>query len=142
MYWARYHVSYLRMWKRTAEAIARAVREAELSADVYVVGGAAEGRLTVLSDVDVAVYAEKPMKWRELVELALELEDALGRGVDVVDLKTAPLLLACEVVSRGIVVVDRNTEERVDFEVRVLEECLDFKLRLEKYYNEVLARID
>jgi len=36
-------------------AVASAVRSLGLNADVYVFGGAAEGRLTVLSDVDVLV---------------------------------------------------------------------------------------
>ncbi|MCY0891550.1 MAG: hypothetical protein OWQ51_11395 [Pyrobaculum arsenaticum] len=34
--------------------------------------------------VDVAVYAGRPLRQRELVKLAQELEDYLGTAVDVV----------------------------------------------------------
>ncbi|MDK6027921.1 DUF86 domain-containing protein [Ignisphaera sp. 4213-co] len=106
----------------------------------YVFGSYATGVYRDESDVDVAIYTRNSMGWRELVELILELEDATNKKVDVVDLRTAPLLLACEVVSKGIVVVDRGVEERIDFEVKTLKECLDFRPRLEKYYSEVLSR--
>ncbi|MGC8983384.1 MAG: nucleotidyltransferase domain-containing protein [Desulfurococcaceae archaeon] len=55
MSWIRYHVNYLKMWRKAAEVIAKAAEEAGLRAEVYVVGEAAEGRLTVLSDVDVVI---------------------------------------------------------------------------------------
>jgi len=49
-----------------AKAIANAVGDLGLDADVYVIGGAAEGRLTVLSDVDIliCVSESKADPWR------------------------------------------------------------------------------
>ena len=55
MYWVKYHLEYLRMWREAVKALAKAVRDLDPSAEVYVIGGAAEDRLTVLSDVDVVV---------------------------------------------------------------------------------------
>ena len=106
----------------------------------YIFGSHATGTARERSDVDVAVYTAKPLGWRDLVKLTLELEDILGLKVDVVDLRTAPPLLAYEVVSKGVLVLERSREERVEFEVRVLKEYLDLKPRLERYYRELLSR--
>ena len=106
----------------------------------YIFGSHAKGTAREGSDVDVAVYTAKPLGWRDLVKLTLELEDTLGSKVDVVDLRTAPPLLAYEVVSKGVPVLERSREERVEFEVRVLKEYLDLKPRLERYYREHLSR--
>lgn len=103
----------------------------------YVFGSRARGGRG--GDIDVAVYAGRPLKWRELVKLAHELEDSLGTAVDVVDLYDAPPLLAYEVVSKGVVVLDRDRERRVEFEVKVLKEFLDLRPRLERYYRELLS---
>lgn len=55
MFWARYHIKYLRMWRKATRAIARAIKDLKLDAETYVIGGAAENRLTILSDIDVLV---------------------------------------------------------------------------------------
>jgi uncharacterized protein YutE (UPF0331/DUF86 family)/predicted nucleotidyltransferase len=129
---------------KTLEGIVGKVREVlERKENVifaYVFGSYATGKYIRGSDIDIAVYTKKPLKWRELIELALELEDSLGVEVDVVDLRTAPLLLAYEVISKGVVVVERDKEERIGFETRVLKEYLDLKPRLERYYSEVLSK--
>ena len=59
MYWVKYHLNYLRTWREAVKAVARAVRDLDSSAEVYVVGGAAEDRLTVLSDIDVIVVPSR-----------------------------------------------------------------------------------
>ncbi len=43
------------MWREAVRAITAAVRDMGLEADVYVIGGAAEGRLTVVSDIDILI---------------------------------------------------------------------------------------
>ena len=59
--WVRRRLRYLREWRRYVEALARSVEELLPGAEVYVFGGAAEGRLTVLSDVDVLVVVDEPL---------------------------------------------------------------------------------
>ncbi|MET1159624.1 MAG: HepT-like ribonuclease domain-containing protein [Thermoprotei archaeon] len=125
------------------EALIAKAREAlEKRSDIlfaYIFGSRATGRYRDKSDIDIAIYTEKPLRWREFVELALELEDSLGIRVDLVDLRTAPLILAYEIISNGVVIIDRNREKRVEFETRILKEYLDLKPRLEKYYDEILS---
>jgi len=45
----------LRSWRRVVGLVAEVVEELYPNAEVYLFGGAAENRLTVLSDIDVAV---------------------------------------------------------------------------------------
>nr|WP_287069929.1 nucleotidyltransferase domain-containing protein [Pyrobaculum sp.] len=61
--WARYALerfSLLKRWRELAAIIARACREVAGDCEVYVVGGAVEDRLTVLSDIDVVAMVEDP----------------------------------------------------------------------------------
>lgn len=104
----------------------------------YVFGSWAIGRVSPGSDVDIAIFASKELGWKDLVSMAMDLEDSLGLKVDLVYLNKAPLLLAYEVVSKGILILDRDPERRVDFEVRAIREFLDFKPRLTQYYDTVL----
>ncbi|MEM4970845.1 MAG: nucleotidyltransferase domain-containing protein [Sulfolobales archaeon] len=80
MFWARYHINYLRMWREAVKKIAEAARDIEPSAEVYVFGGAAEDRLTVLSDIDVAIVLEKPPAPEKLVEIRRKI---YSRAVDI-----------------------------------------------------------
>ena len=71
--------TYLRLlrWRSYAEAVARAARDL-LGPDtrVYVVGGAAEGRLTVLSDIDIVVVSSRvPASPRERRRLRLGIRE-------------------------------------------------------------------
>ena len=67
--WVKYHLEYLKKWRQAASAIRRAVDELGIDADVYIIGGAAEDRLTVLSDVDVLVCVKTSMTPMELYKL-------------------------------------------------------------------------
>ena len=53
--WVRYHFRHLRRWREYAEKIARAAKDIVPEAEVYVIGGVAEDRVTVLSDIDILV---------------------------------------------------------------------------------------
>ncbi|MFN4046420.1 MAG: nucleotidyltransferase domain-containing protein [Acidilobaceae archaeon] len=52
--YVKHRIEYLREWRRYARIVAEAARSL-LESEVYVVGGAAEGRLTVLSDIDIVI---------------------------------------------------------------------------------------
>ena len=86
----------------------------------YLFGSAAAGRLRPDSDVDVAVLLSAPAPPRFLDGLTDDLSLALHRPADLVDLSTAPPLLAHEVISRGRCVLFRDSSERADFETRVI----------------------
>lgn len=91
----------------------------------YVFGSVARGRARRTSDVDVAVLFARPPAPAALDRLTEDLEEATGRAVDLVDLATAPPLLAHQVVSTGSCLVCRNRAERAAFETRAIMRYLD-----------------
>ena len=81
----RYMVERLRMlmaWRRHADLIASAVRRVLPGAEVYVVGGATEERLTAVSDIDILVVTETAprtaMKRAEIIARNREEMKRLG----------------------------------------------------------------
>jgi predicted nucleotidyltransferase len=97
----------------------------------YLFGSCARDDATTASDLDVALIGERtfgPLELGAIVEL---LERATGKAVDVVDLRTATPLLGWEVVCDGIVVLDRDSAARLEFELEAQRRELDFRpLRL------------
>jgi predicted nucleotidyltransferase len=96
----------------------------------YLFGGAAVGRLTPLSDVDVAVYLDDGV---DLVEGKL---DALGVAsrhlgtdeVDLVVLNAAPTALTGRILQSRRVILDRDPFRRHRFESLALREFFDFRI--------------
>jgi len=55
----------LRRWRDVAAKVAETVGSLYPQAEVYLIGGASEGRLTALSDVDVAVVFSRELSGDE-----------------------------------------------------------------------------
>ncbi len=70
--------SLLRRWRELAAIVAAACREvlSESCLEVYVVGGAAEGRLTALSDIDVVAVLDRPVRGPEALDLIVGIMEA------------------------------------------------------------------
>lgn len=103
----------------------------------YVFGSLARGEDRPESDADVAVLGAHELGATDLGSLCSELERALGRPVDVVDLMTAPPLLAFEVVRDGVRVLVRDQERRMDFEMDAVRRMEDTR-RLRAVQQELL----
>jgi predicted nucleotidyltransferase len=88
----------------------------------YLFGSAARGTATVSSDIDVALLTTDEC---DLNELTAALERALGARIDLVDLRSAPPLLAREIMREGVVLVSRDEGRRAAFELRALSTFLD-----------------
>lgn len=60
-------------WRKYVRIIYRAIKSVIPDAEVYVIGGAAENRLTIMSDIDIlVVLSEKPL-FNEAVELRMKI---------------------------------------------------------------------
>ncbi|MBS7645857.1 MAG: nucleotidyltransferase domain-containing protein [Candidatus Bathyarchaeia archaeon] len=79
MYWVKYHLNHLRDWRRAVEAVSRALKDLAADAEAYVIGGAAEGRLTALSDIDVLICVGSSRSRGELARLRRRI---LARAMD------------------------------------------------------------
>jgi Polymerase beta, Nucleotidyltransferase len=87
--------------------------------------------------VDLAVLLEPDDDLRALDRLQVELERASGRDVDLVNLPSAPPLLAHQAVSRGELLLARSEDERVAFETRTAAKYPD-TAHLRNVQNEYL----
>lgn len=75
-------IRILSRWREYVKLIAEAVKVVEPQAKLYLVGGAAEGRLTVLSDIDVLLVLPRRPGFEEAAELrARVLEEAERLGL-------------------------------------------------------------
>ncbi len=96
----------------------------------YVIGGAATGRLTPLSDVDVAVYLDEaadPVEGR-LEAIRAATTHLATDEVDLVVLNTAPIALVGRVLTTRRVILDRDPFLRHRFESLALREFFDFRI--------------
>lgn len=93
----------------------------------YVFGSVAGGRARVTSDLDLALLFTTPPVPAALDRLADELSGVAGRSVDLVDLASAPPLLAHQVISKGTCIAQRSPGDRATFEARTVLRYLDTK---------------
>jgi predicted nucleotidyltransferase len=111
-------------------------RQADEFACAYLFGSFARGSERSNSDVDVAVLlAEAPHTPAGAfrLDLADELEVALGRPVDLVVLNRAPVDLIHRVLRDGILVSENDRATRIRFEVRARNEYFDLLPYLREY---------
>jgi uncharacterized protein len=83
-------------------------------------------------DVDVACSFSRPLSLLELGGLEGELEQALGQTVDLVDLDSASTLFRWEVLRTGQLILARDRDAWVTFQVRVQFEWDDLRPYFER----------
>lgn len=101
------------------------------------------------ADIDVAVHVERStysvIQARAMVQmdyqipLELDLERALGMAVDLQVLNAAPLSFRYGVISRGLLIIDRNPRSRETFEYLSMVEYFDFRPRRMEYLREAAS---
>jgi predicted nucleotidyltransferase len=108
----------------------------ENAAAVYLFGSLARGEDRADSDVDVAVLYGRPVEpGLAGLKLALagDLEERLGRRVDLVVLDVQPPDLVHRVLRDGLLVVENNRSARIRFEVTARNEYFDVLPTLRRY---------
>ena len=94
----------------------------------YLFGGLAQGRVSPLSDVDIAIYT---VDGADIVQEKLEILGNLNEllrtdEVDLVVLNTAPLPLAARIIKNKIILADKMPFIRHAFESLIIREYFDF----------------
>lgn len=103
---------------------------------LYLYGSAARGRVTPLSDLDLAALfpsrVSEDRRWRELPLLGSAVARRLARRtsealeVDVHDLSSLPIAVQGRVLTEGILVLSLDEGRRVRFEDRTRRRYFDF----------------
>jgi uncharacterized protein len=94
------------------------------------IGSQARGEAGPLSDVDIAVWHEPGMDWRQSWNLQLSLigkaQDALKTNeIDLIMLNEAPPLFQQRAMRDAVRLVERDHAQRVRFETKALLDYLD-----------------
>ncbi|WP_338602571.1 nucleotidyltransferase domain-containing protein [Sulfolobus tengchongensis] len=67
--WVKFKFEHLRRWREYAEKVNKAVKDVDKNAKVYVFGGVAEDRITVLSDIDILIIFPYHLTDKDRIEL-------------------------------------------------------------------------
>jgi len=90
----------------------------------YLFGSFADGSFNDRSDVDLALYLKK-VDFDTQLKISFDLSKVLKKDVDLVVLNKAKnLYLLDDIIQKGIVIKD--SDKRVDFELRKHHQFLDF----------------
>ncbi|MBI2901602.1 MAG: nucleotidyltransferase domain-containing protein [Planctomycetes bacterium] len=113
---------------RLVEAFRAALAPFSWARFAYLFGSAARGDDRPGSDVDVAVWAAEDPSANDLLTLADALCRAGGRDdVEVVLLSRLGPLFLREVIKDGVLLLERDRDERVVWVARVLSDWYDFE---------------
>ncbi|HEX4515709.1 MAG TPA: nucleotidyltransferase domain-containing protein [Polyangiaceae bacterium] len=102
-------------------------------------GSAAKGALRKDSDVDLALRATLGREARNA--MLAEIERALGRTLDVVDIDAAPPLLRFEIARDGVVLLERTPGALTVFRARAYVDWFDFAPIARMVHRRALERL-
>jgi predicted nucleotidyltransferase len=107
---------------------------------VYVFGSAAREELRQESDVDLAVLARRPLDQIARWHLQEEIAAALGRDVDLVDLRAASTVMRVQVLRDGRLLYEAAPGERALFEATALASYARLQEERRGILDDVAAR--
>ena len=102
----------------------------------YLFGSRTKGFANESSDWDIAVYFKEPSKQRgqwPAFELEAQLARVVGATVQVILLNTPlPPVFGFQIVKDGILLLERDQNLRIDFELRILGQYHDWQYFLNR----------
>lgn len=105
----------------------------------YIFGSYARKEATEGSDVDIAVFLKEPDVIEKdpkfEVKLALKIERAIKRPVDVRIINNRPLTFINQILKNGKLLFSKSEKERINFETKMFNLYSDFH-HLMKEYDE------
>jgi predicted nucleotidyltransferase len=107
---------------------------------VYLFGSAADGTSRPDSDIDIAFFAGRPQSRNAVLDCQEALAKVLARDVDLVDLAVASTVLQIQAIDEGRLVEAVDPDAAAFFEVRVLREYQDLKMRRAGIEADIVQR--
>jgi uncharacterized protein len=104
-------------------------------------GSAVRAGLRPDSDVDIAVLPKRgvPLSTRQRADLAVDLEEIVGRPVDLGILKTSNLVYAKEAVAHGKLLFEHDRIARARFAMLTLSMYVDLQQNRREVLNAYAA---
>ena len=108
---------------------------AEVAA-VYLFGSQATQKTHSQSDIDLAIFFERRLpkleSYKRLEKYFLQLVRILGTEPDLVDIEQVNLILLCEILTNGDILLENNRDKNRAFVARKAVECIDFQFIAEQ----------
>lgn len=107
-------------------------------------GSCANGTQKALSDIDVGIHTHRSISLLEQGRIIAELEDALGRKIDLVllnDLYKKDALLAFRIVDKHQPILCRNNDAYVDFKTYTYKYYFDVQPMYEMFDKALFERL-
>jgi predicted nucleotidyltransferase len=114
----------------------------------YLYGSYAIHQAHPFSDLDIAVYIEKPLATRESMKLEMDLSLEMdkrfpgGPSSDVRTINHMPLAVAGSAITEGILIYCIDDDARIDFEMIIRRSYFDFLPFIKKYQRMYFEQID
>ena len=118
------------------DAIARALASDEDLRFAILFGSIAMGRAGPASDLDVAVLATEPLSAERKSALIARLGELTGRPVDLLDLRTAGVLVTREALTKGRLLFCRDRRAYSALSARMVTDAADFLPYVERLLRE------
>lgn len=123
----------------TVETLKRVLEKMPSVRLAVLFGSAARKTARLDSDVDVGILLEGEAD--PASPLAVALERATGRSVDVVWLDRAPPLLRLEIARNALVLVERDRHSWADFRARAMIDWWDWAPTARMMHKAMVARL-
>jgi uncharacterized protein len=107
---------------------------------LWLFGSEAQGAARPDSDIDLAALFRGRPAPIDVLGARGDLEDILGREVDLVDLDRASPIIAMQVLQHGHLLLDGNPERRIAFFSRTLNLYDDLKIQRREVERALIAR--
>lgn len=102
---------------------------------IVLYGSAAKGKITDLSDIDIAIYYKGDK--RERFEFRVKVLGRIGSEFDIQIFQDLPLYIQKDILSTGDVIYYRDYNDIFNIFMKIIKEFEDFKPRLELYYSKL-----
>jgi len=113
---------------------------------VYLFGSFAKNFTQKDSDIDIAVLfnnnLDKLVRFNHILEFALDLENIIGKKIDIIDIENADPFFIHQIMLGKIIIIDKDTERRVSFEVEKRRTFFDLQPFYESYYKQSIKRLE
>ena len=104
---------------------------------IYLFGSMAANTVHDSSDIDLAFLPQESLSNVLRWDIQQELADALGKAVDLVDLRVASTVMRLQVVTTGEVLYEGDSTKRAEFEML----ALSMYARLNEERREILDQV-
>ena len=71
----------LREWRHIAYSVAKAVKKLYPEAEVYLIGGVAENRITINSDIDIAIVFKSDLSRDDRINILTHIWEAIDNTI-------------------------------------------------------------